>query len=559
MRKTKIFTLALLLIVLAAVICAIPSASANSAQRYWYGVSSSGSIIVGDKVPIAVKSEKIVFDIQNFPQNHYASDENVFEDYNAFVSATYEFENTADYEVNVRLAFPYGTFPSYFYYLVEKPDTPLGYSVTVNGEKTETVNRYTYSVNEVWYEGYDNEKAVEQLLDEKKSVRWINKDAKVVKYTYKVENSPYGDYYAFVGYEKNGTSAVYSDYSFYRSEGDKIEYGNRVFNGSEIQFWVVYSGVEPEIDLYAKKDIDKSVIEECVFEQTGREEFTLDEYADSSYILPDGTESSRVDWFNVVIDYIANNDTASGRGILFSDVEYFVKNYVMRWYEYGISIPAGETAVNTVTAPLFPSINEGWNPAVYEYGYLLSPAKDWAAFGDLDIEVITPFKMLEADKNGFEKTENGYKAHFDSLPEGDLTFRISESENPVKVKDPYFSVVVTYIALYIYPVIGIAETAVIIAFAVSMAKRKNAKALTDKERKNNTLRAAGVGFVAAFAALLSLALVFVILVAGFAAFEGAVIFAVAGVVLSAIVTTVTVFVCKEKKAIKNNDEEGKGD
>ena len=103
----------------------------------------------------------------------------------------------------------------------------------------------------------------------------------------------------------------------------------------------------------------------------------------------------------------------------------------MRWYQYEIEIPAKSTIINTVTAPIYPSINEKWVPSIYEYTYLLSPAKTWSKFGKLDIEIKTPYFIIN-DKNAFTKTETGYAMSLNGLPEGELVFTLSSSADAKK-------------------------------------------------------------------------------------------------------------------------------
>jgi len=103
----------------------------------------------------------------------------------------------------------------------------------------------------------------------------------------------------------------------------------------------------------------------------------------------------------------------------------------LRWYEYEISIPAGGTITNTVTAPIYPGMNTRYEPPIYMYTYLLSPATTWAEFGKLDIVVNTPYYLTESGGEfSFEKTETGYQTSLDGLPEGELEFTLSESAKP---------------------------------------------------------------------------------------------------------------------------------
>jgi hypothetical protein len=86
--------------------------------------------------------------------------------------------------------------------------------------------------------------------------------------------------------------------------------------------------------------------------------------------------------------------------------------------------------VNTVSAPFYPDVDARYIPAKYTYNYLLSPAAGWAEFGGLDVEIITPFYLLDASLSGFTKTDNGWMLHTDGLPEEELRFTLSEAQKP---------------------------------------------------------------------------------------------------------------------------------
>lgn len=48
--------------------------------------------------------------------------------------------------------------------------------------------------------------------------------------------------------------------------------------------------------------------------------------------------------------------------------------------------------------------------------------------------VNTPYYMSDCSIEGFEKTDSGYEFSADGLPDGELTFLLSTSENPVPPK-----------------------------------------------------------------------------------------------------------------------------
>lgn len=67
---------------------------------------------------------------------------------------------------------------------------------------------------------------------------------------------------------------------------------------------------------------------------------------------------------------------------------------------------------------------------VYTYGYLLSPAKNWAAFRNLNLRIVPPAKAPFVVRSSIplSGTKSGaYEAKLPTLPERDLTFSLYES------------------------------------------------------------------------------------------------------------------------------------
>ena len=149
---------------------------------------------------------------------------------------------------------------------------------------------------------------------------------------------------------------------------------------------------------------------------------------------------------------------------------------LMRWYEYEITLEPGQRIVNAVTAPIYPSINTNYEPDVFGYTYLLSPAKTWKSFGELEIVVNAPYFISNSSIDGFTKTETGYTVKLDGLPDGELTFDLATSEKPVRKVSPYqvvFTVVIVVICVVIALLIGG------VVLAVVLIRKKKAKKAND--------------------------------------------------------------------------------
>ncbi|MDE7454186.1 MAG: hypothetical protein K2N22_07255 [Clostridia bacterium] len=435
--KSKSFNLKIgaigLSLALATGIAAIPAvtASANSAQKDWYGSSTSGMFVADENCPVVVESETLTFDINTFPHNYYYGQED-FAGYDAKVTAHYNFHNPADYDVNMTLAFPFGEYPSY---LGDHLDENAKYAVTADGEKVESSIRHTLSVGT-----FNAEKDVAKILNDYRDDEFFKYDTPVHYYKCGFMrsgsvnalylNTPYDAEKTAVFY---GVQSSYEDapYSIYRHE--KGEYPlTSVQRGTELYLFVVGEDFEENPQFSYGQSFPlfgNNILTEADVYIYKQKDITFKDLM----LAYRGTNSSvsETDWYNAAMDYI---DT-------FGYLHYSMSNCFMRWYEYELAVPAGGRVQNEVTAPLYPDINGNYSPRLYRYEYLLSPAKCWASFGTLDIVINTPYYLVKnsyASKFGFEKTESGYTAHLEGLPDGELVFSMSEAESVIKSGDRLF-------------------------------------------------------------------------------------------------------------------------
>jgi hypothetical protein len=194
--------------------------------------------------------------------------------------------------------------------------------------------------------------------------------------------------------------------------------------GQELSYtpnWTVYENAAQEKTITAQIQENLSKRQTMDFEEFALRHYFGD-YSEQSTI-------SALDWYNAVV--YSMNANATNYGAVEDYGLLRIERSFMRWYQYEIEIPAKSTIINTVTAPIYPSINEKWVPSIYEYTYLLSPAKTWSKFGKLDIEIKTPYFIIN-DKNAFTKTETGYAMSLNGLPEGELVFTLSSSADAKK-------------------------------------------------------------------------------------------------------------------------------
>jgi len=444
--------------------------SANSAQTYWQGVSASGALISEDECPIVVEHELLTFDLQNFPPNYY--DRETF-DYNGSVTAKYTFKNPADYKVTATLAFPFGTYPSYihdYYYNSEIPeynDKPFidteKYAVTVNGEEIEKQLRHTYISSD--YSNSDLEKISDSYIADS----FFRPDLTVTKYSYKAQGITKENSSAYASFRLNAdeskTKTLMQPNSGYDYHDGKATAGTWVDNGTLITIFAIGEPyqIAPVFTVYDSGREETSVAGEIVLLST--ETLTYEELVFTNYDETRGV--SKVDWYNAIVDMQSSVNTESGMLLDGNAMLTLSRDSLMRWYIYEITLEPGETIVNEVKVPVYPDIDGNFEPAVYGYTYLLSPAKTWKSFGKLDIKVNTPYYMIESNNGLLAEKDGVYSVSLNGLPDGELNFKLSESENPEKISSGYFLPIEIIISFSV-----IAAVIVVITVAAVLIRKK---------------------------------------------------------------------------------------
>ncbi len=386
------------MILLAPVGAPFVQASANSAPSYWQGAESSGPMLT-ENCPITVTEEHLHLEIPNLPSGWYDTAEQLAE-YGGKVTAEYTFHNPTTEAVEVRLAFPFGARPAY---LSAELDDTSRFSVTVDGAPIERNVRYTWEP----YGDYD----VSNVQDSMRQEGFFTPDLAVTQYT-------------VTGIPKDCIVLLTLSYNPLRTQtacGDG--YSEFVDGYERLNLYEYGRG---SVSFTAYGELPK--VEKAEYMESGREQerqilpLTADMGWGNSMELQDALEEIRppeigkVDFFNAASAYL------SYMGGTLDRLTALTPFSMQRWFVYTLSIPAGGTVKNAVTAPLYP---DKWRSG-YDYTYLLSPASAWADFGTLTITVDTPYELSDCSLP-LEKGETGYIYAREGLPLGELTFSIGGS------------------------------------------------------------------------------------------------------------------------------------
>lgn len=436
----------LLLILPVLVLCTL-TIHANSAMTKWTGTDTSGVISSDKDCPLVIEKEDLTFEIPAFPVIGNTGNPIPM----SSVTASYTFRNPSDLHIKARLAFPFGKAPSYGgggfglspeEYRKAELDT---YRITLNDREIEPVLRHTW----MGWNSFDLNEDLSRLSEDGTESFW-KRDLPVTVYTYDIQDIDLETYSAAAARTSLKADPAETRYIVFPFNGGRMS-GNE----ADIKLWadagdfriIVFgkdTGPQTEWTFTETGDSDKEIegtVSLRSAESSTFREFVMNYYKEDSGIRED-------DYLNAYADMLDNSmacDILAEPGTLSLE-----EQYLMRWYEYEIELDPGETAVNSVTAPLFPAVDTAYDSPVYEYTYLLSPASTWKEFKDLTVRVHTPYTCIgTAPSELFDKTGDGYEAHFDTLPDHELVFRLCEIENPKKGLDTGW----LYALIFIVPVV----------------------------------------------------------------------------------------------------------
>ena len=461
------------------------TALANSARRIWYGVDMTGTVVKGENCPIEVEDEQLTFDISEFPNSYYEK-KGDFLKYNGKVTAKYTFYNPADYKVTAKLVFPFGYYPEYGpdeydekNQVYKRIDDTAKFDIKINDKEIKKNLRLSLYNSDYDFDIY---KEMSLLSDGYIKDDFYSPELPVTKYVYEiseVDKKLYNREVAGIEIPAfDGKRRYYleqSSYGFTTNDKGNTRIGVDAENGEEVEFYVIGEPVKdlPKWKFYESgSNESKEVKGEMKLKSTSKmtfKEFALAKLDKNGQIL----ES---DWYNIIVE-LYKQATVENSGAIFISVYDTGERLksLLRWYEYEITLGPGEKITNTIEAPMYPTIDESYDPGIYKYNYLLSPASTWAKFGNLNVDINTPFFMTDSNQDGFTKTETGYNFKSNGLPEGELRFTLCESEKP-KRKNPILGTYILWYFLFIFlkvlPIVFVVVVIVIIGRVLTKRRRK---------------------------------------------------------------------------------------
>ncbi len=467
-------------------ICVCPArlfASANSGPTSWHGVTASGILITGEQCPIKAEREVLTFNIPDFI-SYGASKEEMLA-YKANFSAEYTFKNPTDNTVSVQFAFPLGERTDLgFWESVEggadefirlddlKKDE---YKVLADEAEIETQMRTTYHNSGE----FDFAKESKRIRDDYRQHEIFSRQMPVNVYNFCVRSECKDYFYAEATINDGAGLCFGGSYGSLSKNGKKTVLKYSVKDGDIITVYAIGGTINAAAAEWRFFEMSGylGVIEskvDAVCELAAKvDSITFEDYVFGAY--SGGNDVSEIDYYNAALDYI---DDCGENALLPKDFKFLDDDYyVMDWLVYDLDFAAGQTIINTVTAPLYPGGYYNYSPYVYTFDYLLSPAAGWVSFRSFEIRINTPYYIF-ASNFSFEKTDYGYVYSEMSLPNEELHFEMCTVKNPEHTKSDSGTVLVAILGLFsvvlmLLPVIAIVTFVVVLI--VALTKRKNKK------------------------------------------------------------------------------------
>lgn len=460
------------------------SASPAPMPAYFEGADGMGALLAGGQGSVEVEAH-LSFSLSEFPLSPMEGTAEAFREYGGKFTAEYTFHNPADAPQELNLVLPLGTLPDYFP-CEELDRTTLGYSVKQDGRDAEVRLRHSMALRQAGGRRFDAEEGLRRLYG--RSQDFYTDDLPVTAYTYRVEATPsdaesddfeYVNFSLSFGASAKRTRVLSCDRCGYgvKDGRAKLTYGFDCREESVKYFTVYVLGEdieEPETHVFRYENNAAVALISSSVTAEPRETASFADFALS--FRGEQSAVSDEDWKNAFIDGVEDMKYSGSCYSDFSPSDLEIPGALMQWYEYSVTVPANGSTVNTVTAPIYPTVDGTHSQDLYLYRFLLSPAQVWDKFGRLTVDIDTPFYISDSSLNFSPREGGGYTLTRESLPLGELTFTLTEQErlssdkNLTNYDNGGNSALVTAIVIMCIVVAGAASVAVVIA--VQSRKRK---------------------------------------------------------------------------------------
>jgi len=435
----------------------------NSAPSYWEAFPYSEVLVVESDSPITIDREHLTFDFSK-----------TYDDGNnnspvGKVTADYQMTNPTDDTLTVQMAFPfvedlYSLSISDIAISADGAAIPYEIYVALNDINTSVDSGHINTFDDSREEFVYDYGTIGHISKQEWSLPGfdLNSEAKLYRFAISGNAEERLDFEISFNVDHDQTLLMGNDFDVesYSEEGSE-KLSSRIRENTELELLVLGkdpgftyevftdAGEKAEQDRYQLEIIQDSVDPKEYLLAAIREEVGEDT----------ASAISDVQLLNLILHELCQGRLNNGYSTMY---EGFSALHETRFLTlvYQVEFPTSSTRSVSVGYLTDGTMDrrETVSPK-YSYTYLLSPAKNWADFGSLDIEVVTPREapdMIENSLGLLKDGENRYSARLDGSPKSELTFTLYEKEAITFIdKTERALVKASYLLYFLWPVIVI--------------------------------------------------------------------------------------------------------
>lgn len=444
----------------------VPAACANSAPSYWQAYPSSEMLAVDAACPVTVEEEQLTFDFSD--NQEYGSDYSPA----ARVTAVYEMANPTKETQTVQMAFPFVASAarlSMSQLDIEYDGQSVPYEIYLDPE---TADSSEDAAEQFSYGG------VGQIQRQELSVPGFDLRENAVLYRFlpAASGSEEQELTLTFRVDPMKTRVLGSGFTRFSYSDDGVcTLGARISARFPVELLVLGGAFSYESALADENGnpADRSLCE-TQRETVITRQYLLDRLR--AQLDPETSDAvSDTQLLNLCLARLDAYSSGTGFAVLEDLTGAIYANRIVTLV-YTVEFPPESTRKVSVTYPASGIMDrrETVTPT-YRYTYLLSPAKNWADFGALNIRIIPPGEAPYVIDStiALDKGEDGvYKAALDGLPDTELTFTLYAKSSVTfldRVQKDLSGL--RYMLLFFWPFLA-AILAVTVILTVAAAKRK---------------------------------------------------------------------------------------
>lgn len=446
----------------------------NSAPSYWEAFPYFDVLVVEEDSPIIVDREHLTFDFSQ--ADYYYEHRNVMSPVGK-VTAEYQMTNPGDDPITVQMAFP---FVSTLYGLSAA-------DITVSADGAAVPYETYIDANDINTSGDSGEDfvydygTIGDISNQERTLPGFDLDSKARLYRFAASSKekPYLDFQ--VSFDVNQEQAFLIGKDFDGSSSYAEGRGTlsaRIREKTEPEILVLGKELEYTYEVLTDEGekADESLYQlEIIQDSVDPKEYLLAVLRgkigeDTAAVISD------TQLFNLFLHEIWQDGQRNGFSTLYEGFSPFREDRIFTLV-YQVEFPAGSTKAVSVGYLTEGTMDrrETASPK-YSYTYLLSPAENWADFGSLNVEIITPEKapyVIESSLPFTRGGENRYSAKFDGLPDSELTFTLYKNKSITLIDHAEKAIAsASYLIFFFWPVVAVILLFALIPVVIRIIRRK---------------------------------------------------------------------------------------